>query len=84
MDIIAWIVALPVTALVGSGLFRLIFEDADDFWDCVKYSFTPDLVSMFRGEYGEDMMQSLKLSFFLLLTIGAGGLTWWGISSLGN
>jgi hypothetical protein len=84
VSIPALIAALIVTALVGRALFRVIFDDAADFWDCVKFSFTPDLISMFRGRYLDDWHQSMKLSLFLLAAGGAGGLTYWGIASIGN
>ena len=84
MEIVAWIIAPVVTCLAGRGIYRLLFENWDDFCECLKYSVTPDIVSMFRGEYGQDFTQSLKLSLFLFMTFGSGVLTWLGIASIGS
>ena len=84
MEIVAWILAPVVACLAGRGTYRLLFEDWDDFCDCLKYSLTPDIVSLFRGEYGKDFTQSLKFGLFMLITFGAAMFTWLGIASLGS
>ena len=50
-------------------LFNLIFIDEDDFNKSVKYSFTPDIISLFRGEYWKDRGGEIKLGFFIMLCI---------------
>ena len=62
------IVSIIVAFFAGRFLFRIIFDGRDDFFDCLRLSFTPDIISLFRGEYWQDFTQSLKLSGFLLGT----------------
>jgi hypothetical protein len=82
---VASIVASCLVAFsVGKLAYRLMFEDSEDFWDCVRFSFTPDIFSLFRGEYFEDLTKSFKFSLFLLVTFGAGGLTWFGLGEIGH
>lgn len=49
------------------GYFKFIFNDEDDFNKSLKYSITPDIVSLFRGEYFKDRFAEFKLSMFLFL-----------------
>lgn len=82
MSLLPLIPSLLVSVLVGRWLFGLIFDDWQDFCDCLRLSFTPDLISMFRGEYFEDLKQSFKLSIYLFAVIGSGALTYFGVGSL--
>lgn len=50
-------------------LFNLIFNDTDDFNDSLRYSFTPNFISLFRGEYWKDRVGEFKLGFFIFLCI---------------
>jgi hypothetical protein len=52
-------------------LFKPVFGDASSFWECVRFWFTPDIFSMFRGEWGEDWWAEMKLGFWA----GCGFLT---------
>lgn len=61
------IVLLILNIPLYKAYFRLIFSDSDDFRNSVKYSFTPDLFSLFRGEYRKDRIAEMKLSFFYFL-----------------
>jgi len=81
MEILAIIAAIITSAVLGRYAFKWIFQDDwEDFWDCVKYSLTPDIFSMFRGQYFEDLGQSFKLTGFLVLTFGGGYLVYWAIT----
>ena len=51
--------------------YRLFFNTHDDFFEAIRHWFTPDIISAFRGEWGEDQWNELKL--FLWLGIGALG-----------
>ena len=68
---IAGIVALVI-------MYRVLFSGKDDFFNCIKFWFTPDVVSMFRGEYWEDHWAEFKL----LIWLGSGVGVWYGFSSL--
>lgn len=60
--------------LVATLLFRAFFEDWAGFWECVRYYLTPDILSLFRGEYGADVWASLKLGVYTFLSAGSGYL----------
>ena len=59
-------------------LFKVIFSGKDDFFDCVKFWFTPDIVSMFRGDYWDDHWAEFKLIIWLAVSFAVG----YGVSSL--
>ncbi len=50
-------------------LFAPIFGSKEEFTECVKFWLTPDIVSLFRGEYWEDSWAEFKL--FIWLGCGA-------------
>ena len=62
------IVGIVVMAL----LFKPIFKTSDHFRECLRYAFTPDLISMFRGEYGEDWFASMKIGLWVGVGILSG------------
>ena len=84
MAILLGILSLFVSGLTAWALFHLFFEDMEDFGEAFRYSLTPDFVSLLRGEWMEDYWQSMKLGIFLLLVLGAGFLTWMGLSQIGQ
>ena len=67
--------SILVGALVAWLLFKVFFEDFGDFMECVRYWFTPDIISAFRGEWTEDQWASMKLFLYLGLSIASGILT---------
>ncbi len=79
METICIIAGVAVALLAGKLLFRLFFDDSEEFWECVRYSFTPDVFSLFKGEYWDDKFKSLKLGVFLAICIGAGALVFFGL-----
>lgn len=44
---------------------RLIFKDSKDINNSIRYSFTPDLFSLFKGNYLKDKIGEAKLSLFI-------------------
>lgn len=52
-------------------LFNSIFHSRDDFNKSVRYSYTPDIISLFRGEYWKDKAGEFKLGIFVVLCIVA-------------
>ncbi len=84
MEILAGILGMVVALATGKLLFGLFFEDASDFLECLRFSLTPDLFSLFRGEFIEDKFKSFKLGVFLVLTIGAGVLAFQGLNTLAS
>ena len=49
-------------------LYKVIVSDKDDFFDCLRFWFTPDIVSMFRGQYWDDHWAELKFMIWLGLS----------------
>ena len=50
-------------------MFKVTFEDRDDFIESVKFWFIPDWLSILRGQGLEDFWAEAKLLWFLLGTI---------------
>ncbi|MCQ4923822.1 hypothetical protein NE686_12040 [Tissierella carlieri] len=50
-------------------IFKFIFTDFDDFNESLRYSFTPDIISLFRKEYWKDQFGEFKLGFFILICV---------------
>jgi len=53
---------IPVYLLIG----WVLFSDWGEFWECVRFWLTPDVISLFRGEWGEDWWAEMKLGVFSL------------------
>lgn len=70
--------------VLGRLLFKIIFEDWDDLWDCVAKIFTPGFFSLFRGEFLEDMKQSFKLWIFLFAVVGSTWVAYDYVDGLGQ
>ena len=73
--IIAGVVVLGV-------LFKPFFEDAEHFWRCIRFWFTPDLFSLFRGEWREDWWAEMKLGLWFMCGSGAGFAIYRGVERL--
>lgn len=68
---IPWLIVIAILNLPLSILWgKMFFGGWAEFFECLRYSLTPDLVSMFRGDWSEDMMATWKLQFFWLWCIG--------------
>ena len=60
--VVLGVVNIPLYIFIG----KLFFSDWDDFGEAIRFWFTPDLWSAFRGEYWEDWLAELKLGLFLV------------------
>lgn len=75
-----WLLIVIVPALIWLDFrlfkfyYKVIFKDEDDFNESVKYSVTPDIFSLFKGEYFRDRVAESKLGFFIFLCVGTVGL----------
>jgi len=68
-----------IAGLVGMALsFKLIFREPGDFREAIRYWFTPDIVSMFRGEWSRDYWNEFKLGMWFL----SGVISFYGILAL--
>jgi hypothetical protein len=72
--------------LIGSSmagvLFRYFFDDFGDFMECVRFWITPDIISMFQGEWLENEWASMKLLLYFGLSAGSGFGTYFGLHEL--
>ncbi len=60
------VVNVPVYLFLGKSFFA----DWQGLWEAVKFWLTPDIISIFRGEYFEDWWESTKLFVFVALCVG--------------
>ena len=67
MSVPSFIVCLVVTFLFAGVFFRLFFENREEFFDCLGSALTPDFVSIYRGEFLEDLGRSWKLNFYFFV-----------------
>lgn len=68
MEIMGILVGI-VTAIL---MYKVIFSGEDDFFECIRYWFTPDIVSMFRGQYWDDNWAQLKFFIWLGVSVAVG------------
>jgi hypothetical protein len=62
--------------------FKPVFGDAGCFWECVRFWLTPDILSLFRGEWGEDWWAEMKLGVWLFCGGAIGFAVYCGVSKL--
>ena len=53
--------SIVVGAVMAGVLFRIFFDDLNDFIDCVRLHFTPEIISVFRGEWHDNLWAYTKL-----------------------
>ena len=73
MEVLLSIVA-ALTALKYS--FKFFFNNTDELLDCIKFWFTPDIISIFRNEYERDWWSELKLFIWSLTGVLVGYATY--------
>ncbi len=52
----AEIVGILVGCIIAAVSFKPLFGSFDDFFDCIKFWFKPDIFSAFDGQFWEDMV----------------------------
>jgi len=75
METTAVVLGLVVSLTVMAILYKPLFGDWEEFVECVKFWFTPDIFSLLMGEFTEDLWSELKLVFWLV----CGLLSWAGV-----
>lgn len=74
------VISIPLCFLVA----KVFFDNWDGFWDSLRLVIQPDLISLFRGEWNEDLWESFKFWMFLLVCAGVifgtyeAALAWFG------
>jgi hypothetical protein len=66
-NIIIILILLVVNFPIYRFLHGLIFSSLEDSDESLRYSLTPNIISFFRGEYLEDKIGTMRLSFYLFL-----------------
>ena len=79
-------VSIVLSVIAGVGvmalLFKPLFGDKEEFIDCVKFWFTPDIFSLFFGEYFEDRWSEMKLGLWIFCGGMAGTGVHFGLTKL--
>ena len=70
------IISVGAAIVVWLLTFPLFFKDFHDYLEAWKYSFVPDIISLFQGKLFEDWWASTKLSLFHSLGVVAGIVTY--------
>ncbi len=59
------LVVCSIPLYIGYGW--VIFDGWAGFLECVKYWLMPDIISLARGEWGEDAWAEMKLLYWIVL-----------------
>ena len=70
------IVNLPLLLFLG----KVLFGGWEGLWNAVKFWITPDVISLFRGEFWKDFDAELYLAFYVFLCVGLIAGEYWLIS----
>jgi len=70
VELLLYVVLFVLNIPIYKWIFRRIFDNVDDLKQSVKYSFTPDIISLFRGRFWKDQWGELKLSVFIFCCLG--------------
>ena len=68
--------SIAIGVLVAWFSFRMFFDDPADFFDCLRLYLTPEIISIFRGEWGDRNWADLKLLLYFGLSGGMGLLSY--------
>jgi hypothetical protein len=82
MDVVAIILGVVVGIAVAGLFFKPFFNTREEFIDCLKFWLTPDIISMFRGEYWDDWWAEAKLGLWLSVAALSGFATYFGLMQL--
>ena len=69
------LLAICAGVAMAAVLFKPFFDDVSEFLECIRFWFTPEIISIFRGEWNEDLWAELKLFVYFGLSVGVGFLT---------
>ncbi len=67
MSPLYWIILGAVNIPVAVGLGKLIFDSLEDFFECVKFWFKPDILSWIDGEYWKDTWAEFRFFCWIAL-----------------
>jgi hypothetical protein len=79
---------MPETIGIISGiavqvlLFKPFFGNARGFWDSIGFWIGPDIVSLCRGDWGEDPWPKIKFTIWLVSGVWVGFVVYAVVSKL--
>jgi hypothetical protein len=76
------VASILIGLLMAWLLFRFFFDDFGDFMECIRFWLTPDIVSLFRGEWMENEWATMKVFLYFGLSVGSGFATNFGLHRL--
>lgn len=77
------LISAILAGLGGMALsFTVFFRDWEDFLTAVKYVFTPDIISLFNGEWAEDQWNEFKFFIWMVVGVIFGVCGWQGYGML--
>lgn len=50
-------------------LYVLMFEDWEEFTECIKFCFQPDIISILQGRHADDIWAEIKIFVWLALSV---------------
>lgn len=69
MELLIYVVLFILNIPIYKWIFRRIFDDVDDLKQSVKYSFTPDIISLFRRRYWKDQVRGTEAVPFSIFVV---------------
>lgn len=83
MEILIVLILIGINSFtVYKFIFNRIFIDVDDFHESLRYSLTPDIISLFKCEYFRDRVAEFKLGFFVMFCVIATVVEYWIVNGI--
>jgi hypothetical protein len=76
------VASILVGLLMAWLMFRVFFNDLNDFVESIGLSLTPEIISACQGEWGESKWASGKLLLYFGICIGSVFGTFYGLHEL--
>lgn len=72
-----WLILISANIPVFIGIGWVLFSTWGEFFECVRFWITPDVISWFRGEWVEDWWAEMKLLIWLVMCAGCVAGEYW-------
>ena len=69
LDKSGWIILALANIPTYFILGWLVFSNWSNFWDSIKFWFTPDVLSLFNGERVDNFWAEMKILWWILLCV---------------
>lgn len=67
-DAAYWTILVLINIPVYIGVGRALFDDLEDFFECIRYSLMPDMISWLSGDLTKDWHAEMKLTAFVVVS----------------